>query len=94
LTDGLTFAQLVGETAGRLPRDATVVGVLGAVPTETALALGNLRRQGYAVAAVLIGFDQHQYEEAYGRLRDERIDVRNAPSEVELSAICRQHMLR
>jgi uncharacterized protein (DUF58 family) len=94
LTDGLTFAQLVGETASRLPRDATVVGVLGAVPSEAALALGNLRRQGFAVVAVLIGFDQHQYEEAYGQLRAERIDVRHALGEEELSAICQQQMLR
>ena len=31
LTDGLTFAQLVVETAHRLPRDATVLAVLPAV---------------------------------------------------------------
>ena len=29
LTDGLSFAQLVVETASRLPRDATVVALLG-----------------------------------------------------------------
>ena len=29
LTDGLSFAQLVTETAGRIPRDATVVAIVG-----------------------------------------------------------------
>jgi uncharacterized protein (DUF58 family) len=94
LTDGLPFARLVVETASRLPRDATVVAVLAAVPVEAALALGNLRRQGFAVVAVLIGLNHEQYEEAYGRLRAEGVDVRNAPGEAELSALCEQQMLR
>ena len=46
LTDGLNFAQLVGETTSRLPRDATVLAILPSVSTETAIALGNLRRHG------------------------------------------------
>src|SRR5438128_5482470 len=54
LTDGLSFAHLVLETAGRLPRDATVVALLPHVPIETALALGNLQRRGFAVTAVLL----------------------------------------
>src|SRR5919108_190866 len=50
LTDGLNFAQLVVETAHRLPRDATVLAVLPDVSVESAIALGNLRRQGMAGA--------------------------------------------
>src|SRR5207247_10090560 len=57
LTDGLTFAQLIAETDSRLPRDATVIAVLGQVTPETALALGSLRRRGYAVAAILVIFE-------------------------------------
>jgi uncharacterized repeat protein (TIGR01451 family) len=94
LTDGLTFAQLVTETAGRLPRDATVVAVLPAVTPETALALGALHRQGFAVAAVLIGIDEQNLPEAYGRLRAENIDVRHAKDERELMAICEYQLLR
>ena len=45
LTDGLTFAQLVYETASRLPRDATVVALVPSVSTETAVALGSVRRR-------------------------------------------------
>jgi uncharacterized protein (DUF58 family) len=48
LTDGLTFPQLVVEATSRLPRDATIVALLPNVPPESAIALGNLRRRGYA----------------------------------------------
>src|SRR5204863_5208463 len=57
LTGGLSFAQLVVETAHRLPRDATALAVLPAVPVETAIALGNLKRRGLAVAVVLVMMD-------------------------------------
>ncbi len=45
LTDGLSVAELVNETAPRLPRDATVVAIVTTVTEETAVALGNLRRR-------------------------------------------------
>jgi uncharacterized repeat protein (TIGR01451 family) len=91
LTDGLTFAQLVLEVAPRLPRDATVIAVLPAVATEAALALGNLRRRGFAVAAVLIAMDDQDLEPAYGRLLAEGIrDVRHLKSEAGLPTLCRQ----
>src|SRR5262249_52790389 len=76
LTDGLTLAELVVETTSRLPRDATVVALLGDVPVETALALGNLRRRGHAVTAVLVIFEDEGYETAAGRLIAAGIDVR------------------
>src|SRR5262249_21534141 len=89
LTDGLTFAELVIETASRLPRDATVTGLLPAVPTETALALGNLRRRGFAVTAILVLIDDDHLEQAYGRLLAEGIrDVRHLKNETELPALC------
>src|SRR5262249_42352963 len=52
LTDGMTLAELVVETSNRMPRDATVVAVVPDVPVETALALGTLRRLGFAVTAI------------------------------------------
>lgn len=95
LTDGLTFPQLVQETAGRLPRDATVVAVLPDVPVETALALGNLRRRGLAVTAVLILLEQEQLEKGYGRLVAEGIvDVRHLKDEAELPDLCRSQVQR
>ncbi len=92
-TDGLTFAQLVLEVAPRLPRDATVIAVLPTVPTETALALGNLRRRGFAVAVVLILIDEQDLEQAYGRLLAEGVrDVRHLKSEAGLPTLCQQQV--
>jgi uncharacterized protein (DUF58 family) len=94
LTDGLTFPQLVLETIGRLPRDATIVAVLPDVPVETALTLGNLRRRGFAVTAVLIGFEPNQFQSGYGRLMAEGIhDVRHLKSEAGLPTLCSRQFL-
>jgi uncharacterized protein (DUF58 family) len=95
LTDGLSFAQLTIETAHRLPRDATALAVLPEVSVETALALGNLRRRGFAVAAVLIGMDDEGLEKAYARLVGEGIrDLRHLPDEENLPDLCRNHVQR
>ena len=86
LTDGLTCAQLVTEVSSRMPRDATVVAILPDVPEETAIALGNLRRQGFAVTAVVVMYDDELHAaEGLGRLMAERIDVRRIGDERELA---------
>jgi uncharacterized protein (DUF58 family) len=93
LTDGLTFAELITEAAGWLPRDATVAALLPAVPTPTALALGNLRRRGFAVSAILLLIDEERLEQAYGRLMAEGIrDIRHLRNEAELPALCGQQL--
>jgi len=94
LTDGLSFAQLVDETASRLPADATVIAVLGNVTPDTAFALGNLRRRGYAVTAVLVIFDEHEATTGLGMLMAEGVDARWIASESSLSALCQQQMVR
>jgi uncharacterized protein (DUF58 family) len=95
LTDGLTAAELITETASRLPRDATVVAILGDVPVEAALALGNLRRQGLAVSVVLIALDEERLEKAYGRVLAEGImDVRPLRDQAGIPELCRQQVRR
>ncbi len=95
LTDGLSFADLVSETISRLPRDATILAVLPEVPIETAIALGNLRRAGLAVAVVLILLDDAPLERAYGRLVAEGIrDIRHLKNEEELPELCRRQVDR
>ncbi len=95
LTDGLSFAELVSETISRLPRDATILAVLPEVPVETAIALGNLRRAGLAVAVVLVLLDDAPLERAYGRLVSEGIrDIRHLKSEEELPELCRRQVDR
>jgi uncharacterized protein (DUF58 family) len=93
LTDGLTLLQLIDEATSRLPRDATVVAVLAEVTANTALALGNLKRRGLAVTAILIMFDDNALEKAAGRLLAEGIDVRHVSDEATLSAVCQRQVL-
>lgn len=84
-TDAFSFAQLVLEMTPRLPRDATVIAVLPAVPVETSIALGTLRRQGFAVSAILIGLEDEERMVAHGRLLAEGVrDVRSINTEEEL----------
>jgi uncharacterized protein (DUF58 family) len=95
LAQGLTFAQLVIETAPRLPRDATVLAVLADVSVESAVALGNLRRRGLAVSVVLVMMDEEALEKAYARLLAEGVrDLRHLANEAELPDVCRGQVER
>jgi uncharacterized protein (DUF58 family) len=94
LTDGLTLSQLVAEAEGRLPRDATIIALLGRLTEETALTLGALHRSGYAVTAVLILFEENDAEDAHGRLLAEGIEVRHVNNEEQLTALCQRQALR
>ena len=87
-TDGLSFARLVIEVTPRLPRDATVIAVLPAVSVESATTLGNLRRQGFAVSALLVGLGDEDLLVAHGRLLAEGVrDVRHVNTEEELGLL-------
>lgn len=108
LTDGLSFPELVAETSSRMPRDATVVAVLGDVTTETAIMLGNLRRNGFAVTAIVVLFTEEglRSEEGGMRFRDadgmldkigrliaEGIDVRHIDNELAISQLCSRQLI-
>ena len=94
LTDGLSFAQLVAETAGRLPRDATVVALLATPSIDTAVALGELRRKGLAVTAILNLYDDMEFERASAQLAAEGIEARHLKSVETLPTLCQQYVLR
>lgn len=94
LTDGLTFPQLVLETAGRLPRDATVVAILPSATLETAIALGELRHKGLAVTAILNVYDDTEFAKALAMLGAEGIDVRQLKDADALPTVCRDYVLR
>jgi uncharacterized protein (DUF58 family) len=100
LTDGFSFAELVNEAASRIPRDATVVAILTEVTEETALALGNLKRSGFAVIAVLVLFGETEYydwaqpPDWAHRLVAEGIEFRRVDDESSLSNLCAERILR
>ncbi|HSQ57698.1 MAG TPA: DUF58 domain-containing protein [Gemmata sp.] len=90
-TDAFDFAHLALEMAPRMPRDATIIAILPRVPVESAIALGTLRRQGFAVTAILIGLDEPTKLEAHGRLLAQTIrDIRYVNTEEELSQLSGQ----
>jgi uncharacterized protein (DUF58 family) len=94
LTDGLSLGQLIDETASRLPRDATVVVILSAVTTETAIFLGGLRRQGYAVTAIVNTYYLDQYEKAAGPLAAEGIETRHLQDRAAVATVCSSYVAR
>ena len=88
LSDGLTFDRLLIEAESRLPRDATVVAVLGVVSPAMALALGHLKRQGFAVSVVLMALDEIDRIDSAGPLLAEGLAVRALSDEQELYSFC------
>ncbi len=101
LTDGFTLPELLAESANRLPRDASVIAILTSVSEEAAIALGNLRRNGYAVTAVMVMFggeneyyDWAEPPEWAGRLLAEHINFRRVDDEASLARLCAEHILR
>lgn len=88
LTDGMTFTGLILEAGPRLPKDATILAILPQVSVETSVALGQLRRQGYAISAILVGITDDDKPVFLGRLAAEGIrDVRFIHTEDDLQNI-------
>lgn len=93
-TDGLTFDQLVRETTSRMPVSATVIAVLTDVAPQTAIALGNLRRRGFAVTAILNTYDPFEFASMSGLLIAQRVETRQLVDESSVSTICSNFVLR
>ena len=94
LTDGLTLPQLISETTGRLPRDATVIAILPTVRPEFSVALGNLRRNGYAVEVILNMYVEFDFARASGPLLAQGIATHHLKDEDAIVSVCRQFVLR
>jgi hypothetical protein len=94
LTDGLDLSQLVSETIGRMPRDATVIAVVPRVTTETAILLDNVRKRGFAVTAILNLHDEYEFAQASGPLLACGIETHHLKDEQHIGTICRSFVLR
>jgi len=91
LTDRSSFAEMVLEVATRVPRDATILAILPAVPIETSVALGSLRRRGFAISVILVAMEDEAFAVGYGRLVAEGVrDVRRVQSEADLALLGEQ----
>jgi uncharacterized repeat protein (TIGR01451 family) len=94
LTDGLPLPALIEEAASRMPRDATVIAILPPGSVESAVALGNLRRRGFAVSVLLNLYDEWDFASAAAPFLAERLEVRHLKDEGSIMEICRQMALR
>lgn len=94
ITDGLTLPELVTETMDRMPRDASVIALLSEVPEPTVIALGLLRRQGYAVSAIINTYEASDFSAAAGPLVAQGFDVHHLRDLASIVAVCRSFMLR
>jgi len=94
LTDGLPLPALVEETASRMPRDATVIAILPGSSQESAIALGYLKRRGFAVTVILNLFETYDFADAAAPYMAEGIEVRHLRDEMSIVEICRSYALR
>jgi uncharacterized repeat protein (TIGR01451 family) len=94
LTDGLPLPALIEEAASRIPRDATVIAILPPGSVESAIALGNLRRRGFAVTVLLNMYEDWDFALAAAPLLAENIDTRHLKDESSIMEICRSFALR
>lgn len=90
LTDGLTFDQLVLETSCRMPKDATVIAILQDVREDYAVSLGNLKRQGYAVTAILNIYDVYDFAQASKYLLAEGVATHHLPETAAIPTIAKR----
>jgi uncharacterized protein (DUF58 family) len=93
-TDGLLLEQLLLETQSRMPRDASVLVILQEVDDAAALALGLLRRQGYAVSAIVNNYENESFTAAAGRLMSQHIAVHHLLDEESIPHICKSLVLK
>jgi uncharacterized repeat protein (TIGR01451 family) len=94
LTDGLPLDQTIAETASRMPRDATVLAILSSVTMETAVALGDLRRRGFAVTVLADVFHLHEFEAVCKLLMAEGIEARQVAEERDIATMCEEYAAR
>jgi uncharacterized protein (DUF58 family) len=99
-TDGLDFAAFLEECESRIPRDTTVVAVLGVVTPQIAAALGNLVRRGLLLTALVVSFDLEPVPEWAKppewaeMLLAQGIDCRAVNSEEAVSNLCTEALVR
>jgi uncharacterized protein (DUF58 family) len=91
-TDGLAFSDFVVQVQQRLPRDATIIAILSRVDLAVGVALGQLRRLGFAVTAVINSADEERFCRLSAPLVAEGIETRHLRDEDSIRSICQQQV--
>ena len=92
-TNGLTMRELLADFANELSRDATIIAVIGRVTIELAASLGSLRRQGFAVTAIINSYSDEHFANASGPLLNQGIETRHLKDESSIHNICMRQAL-
>lgn len=87
-TDGLRLPELLAEAQSRIPRDNSVIVLLQELDERSAMALGLLRQQGYAVSAIINSYEDDAYSHTAGMLVSQRISVYRLTDEAAISQLC------
>jgi uncharacterized protein (DUF58 family) len=93
-TDGMSFSQLVTEAASQLPMSASVIAILTQVTPEMAVSLGNLRRRGMAVTAIINVFEDYNFADLSAPLASERIETRQLKDRAAIPRVCMKCVMR
>ena len=79
-----------GRSAGAIVRRSEKAFTM----VEIAIALGELRRQGYAITAVINTYEDDDFAHAAGPLLAYGIPTRHLKDEAAVVEVCRQYVLR
>jgi len=92
-TDGMLFSELLQETQDRLSRQLSVLVLVQEVDDAMALALGLLRRRGYAVSVIVNQHELDGLQDTAARLVAYHIPVFAMPNEETIPVVCRDLLL-
>jgi uncharacterized protein (DUF58 family) len=91
-TDGFRIPELLRETISRLPRDASVIVVMSDVRPADAIALSQLKRQGFFVTAIINVYDLGEFADRAGPLVAAGIAVHQLVDGAAIGQIARRSM--
>jgi uncharacterized protein (DUF58 family) len=94
LSPELNLRQTILETSSRMARDATVLAILCRVTPEKAMALGNLKRQGLVVSAIVNTYLEEEFAHGAALLEAEKIEARHLRDRESIVSLCRESMLQ
>ena len=92
-SDGLSFFEMIAESQQRFPRDASIVAILSRVDLAYGVALGELRRQGFAVTAIINCMEIERFSQLSSALLAEGIETRHLYDEDSIRTICEKQVL-
>jgi uncharacterized protein (DUF58 family) len=99
LTEEYPFHEMVAEAGPRLPRSATVLAIVSHLDGEAAASLGNLKRRGYSVLALVVTPGEFEHPdwaappEWAGGLLQEGVPFRPIPDEGAVSRFCAESLI-